>query len=297
MTPLRCLVTGAGGMLGADLCAELAARGHAVIAAGRKDGLVPLDITDQKATRDALLAHRPDVVFHCAAWTDVDGAERDPNGAWRVNAWGAWSVAAACATVGALMVHVSTDFVFDGEKGTPYRETDAVNPLGAYGASKEAGERLVRETLPGRHVIARTSWLFGAHGKNFVATIRRLAASRPEVPVVADQFGCPTHTADLARTLVRLAEDPLPGTYHACGATRCSWYEFARAIVERSGLTAAVVPITAAEYAARFGSPTHRPADSTLRRWTLEMRGMADDLPPWENALDAYLARAEDLKS
>lgn len=295
--PLRALVTGANGMLGTDLCAELRTRGHAVIAAGRRDGLLPLDVTDAAATRAVAEAHQPDVIFHCAAWTDVDGAERDPDGAYRVNAWGAWSVAAAAASVGALLVYVSTDFVFDGEKGSPYAEWDAVNPVGVYGASKEAGERYVRQLLPERHVIVRTSWLFGAHGKNFVSTIQRLAASRPEVPVVADQIGCPTHTTDLARKLVELAQDPLPGTYHVCGAGQCSWYEFARAIVQKSGLSARVVPITAAEYAARFNSPTRRPAYSVLRRWALEMRGRDGDMPGWEIALDHYLARLDGVSA
>lgn len=290
---MKVLVTGAYGMLGVDLCVALTAEGHTVARAGRRpESEIPLDITDTDTVRWALRELWPDVIFHCAAWTDVDGAERDPDSAWRVNALGAWNVAAAASATGALMVYISTDFVFDGGKTTPYTEFDYVHPLGAYGASKEAGERLVRQTLPDRHIIARTSWLFGAHGKNFVKTIQRLGAERPEVPVVADQVGCPTHTADLVRKLVELALNPLPGTYHIAGTGQCSWYDFARRIVDASGIDTRIVPITSAEYAARFGSPTRRPAHSVLRNFALEMRGM-NDLPHWEIALDNYLTRSD----
>lgn len=289
---MKVLVTGAGGMLGTDLCADLAARGHDVLATDVREGFTPLDITDTRQTRAFIETQRPEAVLHCAAWTDVDGAERNPEGAYKVNALGSWNLAAAAAATDALLVYVSTDFVFDGEKGAAYTEFDAVNPLGHYGASKEAGERLIRQTLPDRHIIARTAWLYGVHGKNFPYTIQRLAREKPEVPVVADQVGCPTHTKDLSRKLIDLIEDPLPGTYHVCSAGHCSWYEFAQAIVAASGLSTPVVPITAAEYAERFKSPTRRPAFSPMRRLALEMRGM-DDLPPWQDALRDFLALAK----
>jgi dTDP-4-dehydrorhamnose reductase len=287
---MRVLVTGAGGMLGTDLCADLAARGHEVIAADVREAenIVPLDITHTQDTLRAVGEMRPEAILHCAAWTDVDGAERTPDPAYRVNALGAWNVAAAARAVDALMVYISTDFVFDGSKSTPYTEFDAVNPLGHYGASKEAGERLVRQTTP-NHIIARTAWLYGVHGKNFPYTILRLARERPEIPVVADQIGCPTHTRDLSRKLCELIEDPLPGTYHICNAGECSWFEFARAIVAGAGRDTKVVPITAEEYAQRFSSPTRRPAYSPMRRFALELRGM-DDLPPWQDALADFLA-------
>ncbi|MDX1934913.1 MAG: NAD(P)-dependent oxidoreductase, partial [Capsulimonadales bacterium] len=172
---MKVLVTGAGGMLGTDVCRLLAERGHTVIATGRRDGLVPLDVTDTGQTRAVIAGHRPDTVLHCAAWTDVDGAEREPEGAYRGNALSAWNVAAAAAETGARAVYVSTDFVFDGEKTTPYTEFDRTCPLGVYGASKEAGEQLFRRTLPDRHMIVRTSWLFGANGKCFPKTVLRLA--------------------------------------------------------------------------------------------------------------------------
>ncbi|GAB4466400.1 MAG: dTDP-4-dehydrorhamnose reductase [Armatimonadaceae bacterium] len=286
---MRVLVTGAGGMLGTDVCAELNRQGKKVIPTGRKAGLLPLDITDLSQCRAVLETNRPDVAIHCAAWTDVDGAERDPAGAYRGNALGAWNMADAAARTGCWLIYVSTDFVFDGEKGTPYTEFDRTNPLGAYGASKEAGEQLVRQLLPGRHMIARTSWLFGKHGKCFPKTILRLAETRPELPVVADQIGCPTYTGDLARKLVELASDPLAGTYHICNEGACSWKEFAEAIVAEAGLSTTILPITAAEYATRFNSPTRRPAYSVMERLALSMRGK-EDLRPWREALKDFLS-------
>lgn len=283
---MKILVTGAGGMLGRDVCAEAAARGHEAIAADR----ARLDVTDTGATKALLAQLRPDAVVHGAAWTNVDGAERDPAGAWRANALGAWNVAAGCAAAGAWMVHVSTDFVFDGEKGAPYTEFDPVNPLGVYGASKEAGERLVRQTLPARHLIARTAWLYGVHGRNLVYTIRDFARTRPALQFVSDQIVCPTHTADLARKLVDLAEDPLPGTYHICSAGACSLFEFAQAVVAGLGLSTPVTAMTLAEFEARFSPPARRPRATPLRRLALEMRGM-DDLPTWQAALEGFLER------
>jgi len=289
---MRLLVTGAGGMLAHDVMRAGERAGHEMAGLTRAE----LDLTDAAAVAAAIASTRPDGAINCAAWTDVDGAERDPDAAYRVNAFGAWNVAAACAAVDALLVYVSTDFVFDGAKTTPYTEFDPVNPIGAYGASKEAGERLVRQCLPDRHIIARTSWLFGPNGKNFVKTIQRLATNLPTVPIVADQIGCPTHTADLARKLVELSENPLPGTYHISGAGQCSWFDFARAIAARGGLSGEILPITAAEYAERFQSPTRRPAYSVMRHQALEMRGM-NDMPPWEVALDDYLERMRGMEA
>ena len=290
---VKLLVTGAGGMLGTDVCAEAVRRGHTVVRTGRqpRDGFLSLDLCDTDATLAAMRNAAPDAIIHCAAWTNVDGAERDPDDAYRGNALASWNVAHAAAETGAWVVAVSTDFVFDGAKTTPYHEFDAVNPLGVYGASKWAGEKVLRETLPMRHMIARTSWLFGTHGKNFVSTVQRLAGSLPEVPIVADQTGTPTHTADLSRVLLDLAESPLAGTYHASGQGDCSWFTFAQAIVQESGLTTLVVPITAQEYADRFHSPTKRPAYSVMDNLSLRLRGL-DTMPAWETALADYLRRA-----
>lgn len=276
-------------MLGTDLCADLAARGHDVVATDVREPWVPLDITDTQAVRAALAAHGPDAVIHCAAWTDVDGAEKNPNGAYKVNALGSWNLAAACADANLWMAHVSTDFVFDGEKNAPYDEFDAPHPLGHYGASKEAAERLVRQTLPARHIIARTAWLYGVHGKNLPYVIMNAARTRPELSFVSDQIVCPTHTKDLSRKLIDLIEDPLPGTYHVCSAGACSLFEFAQAVVAEAGLTTPVVSTTLAEFEAKFKPPTRRPRATPLRRLALEMRGM-DDLPSWQDALRQFFA-------
>ena len=284
-------------MLGTDLCADLTARGHDFVATDVREPFTPLDITDTRAVRAALAEHRPDAVIHCAAWTDVDGAERNPEAAYKVNALGSWNIAAACADANTWMLHVSTDFVFDGDKpgGAPYTEFDATNPLGHYAASKEAAERLVRQTLPARHVIARTAWLYGVHGKNLPYVILNAAKTRPELTFVSDQIVCPTHTADLSRKLIDLMENPLPGTYHVCSAGACSLFEFAQAVVANAGLTTPVVSITLAEFEARFNPPAKRPRATPLRRLALEMRGM-DDLPSWQDALKDFFARLPDDK-
>jgi dTDP-4-dehydrorhamnose reductase len=289
---MKVLVTGAGGLLGIDVCETLRERGHIVVSYDRlaRDDIRPIDVTDTGQVRTVLDVNRPEVVIHCAAWTDVDGAERDPDGAYRANTLGAWNVADAVSRIDACMVYISTDFVFDGTKRAPYVEFDRTNPLGVYGASKEAGEQLVRQILPDRHLITRTAWLFGRHGRCFPNTILRLAQTKPDIPVVADQIGCPTYTVDLARKIAELLADPLPGTYHIVNGGQCSWFEFAQAIVRDAGLSTPVVPITAEDYAARFKSPAQRPPYSVLRRLALEMRGM-DDLPHWQSALANYFAR------
>lgn len=292
---MNVLVTGAGGQLGIDVCADLQARGHTVIATDFREGFTPLDITDTRVCLATIRDLHPDAILHCAAWTDVDGAERTPDPAYKVNALGAWNVAAAAAAVDAWMVYVSTDFVFDGKKGSAYTEFDATNPLGHYGASKEIGERLVRQTLPSKHIIARTAWLYGVHGKNIAYTIMRLAKTQPQIPFVTDQIVCPTHTKDVSRKVIDLIESPLPGTYHVCSAGQCSLFEFAQAVVAGIGSQTPVVPITLAEFAERFQSPTERPAYSPMRRWALEMRGM-DDLPSWQDALQQFLALVPDDK-
>ncbi len=272
-------------MLGRDVIATCESRGHEATPADR----TLLDVTDLTACRRTLAALKPDAVIHCAAWTDVDGAEKDPHGAYRGNALGAWNMAAACGEIGAWLAYVSTDFVFDGEKGSAYDEFDPVNPVSVYGRSKEAGERLVRQTLPERHVVARTSFLYGVHGKNIVKSIARLASTRPELSFVSDQIVSPTHTVDLASSLLDLLESPLPGTYHVASAGQCSLLEFAQAIVEELGLETPVNPTTFAEFIEKFQPPARRPQFSPLTCRALEMRGLHAP-PPWREALKTYLA-------
>ena len=289
---MRVLVTGANGMLGTDLCALLEAGGHDVVRTGVTDRAdrpadqwERLDITDFSSVATVVLRHQPDAVIHCAAYTDVDGCERDPHKAYLVNTQGTWNVAAVCGAHNITLSYVSTDFVFDGAKNSPYTEFDTVNPLNHYGASKLAGEKLVAQ-LCRKHFIARTSWLFGAHGKCFPATMLRLAQTRPELSVVFDQIGSPTYTVDLARTLIMLLHTPLYGTYHVCNAGHCSWAEFAQQTLTLAGLSDITVkPVPASDWP----SPTQRPAYSVMRRFALEMQGH-DNLSPWQQALAEFIA-------
>ena len=276
---MRVLVTGAKGQLGVELL-DVLRREHDVV------GLdVPeLDITKSEATR-VIADARPAWVVHAAAWTDVDGCERDPERANLVNGEGTRRVAEACRAVGAGLVYLSTDYVFDGRKGAPYLETDPVSPLSAYARSKVAGEEAVRAVAP-RWTIARTAWLFGVSGKNFVKTIVEKAAAGGPLRVVDDQVGSPTYARDLAEAIAQLVSRGLTGTYHLTNAGSCSWYAFTHAIVEEAGLShVAVTPMTTAE----LGRPAPRPALSVLANHAWVAAGMRP-LRPWREALSAMLA-------
>jgi dTDP-4-dehydrorhamnose reductase len=275
---MRLLVTGAAGMLGRDVAAAAESAGHAVTALARRD----LDIADAAAVRATVEAARPDAVVNCAAWTDVDGAEEHEADATRINGDGAGHVAAAAPYV----VHVSSDYVFDGTATEPYREDDATGPAGAYGRSKLAGESAVAAASRD-HAIVRSAWLFGVHGKNFVATMLQLAEDRDEVNVVADQIGCPTFTGHLAPALVAIAEQRLSGVLHVAGGGACSWHELAQATFDEAGADCCAVPVTTAE----FPRPAPRPAWSVLG----STRPDAPALPPWREGLSAYL-RSEVLQ-
>ncbi len=275
---MRVLVTGAAGMLGHDMVAHLAGR-HEVTAVD-----MDVDVTDLGAVRACMDDVRPEAVFHLAAWTDVDGAEEHEREAAAVNATGAGNVAAAAAAVGAAMVLPSTDYVFDGRKGAAYVEDDATGPLSAYGRTKLDGELLARAAHPSGVRVARTAWLYGASGRNFVDTMRGLASDRDEVTVVADQEGCPTWTCDLAPALEALLDRPA-GIYHTAGGGSATWAEFAAAVFEESGLDCRVVPITTAE----FGRPAPRPAYSPLA----VTKAGAPRLRHWREALRDYLAVAD----
>ena len=277
----RLLVTGAAGMLGHDVVAAAGRAGHEVTALSRRE----LDVTDAAAVRAAVRAERPEVVVNCAAWTDVDGAETAEAEATRVNGDGAGHVAAAAAGNGALVVHVSSDYVFGGTASEPYPESAPVSPTGAYGRSKLAGELAVAEAAPGGHAIVRSSWLFGVHGRNFVATMLRLAGERDEVTVVDDQVGCPTYTGHLGPALVEVAERRLQGVLHVAGGGSCSWYDLAAATFELEGLACRAVRGTTAE----LGRPAPRPAYSAMA----SLRADAPRLPAWRQGLSAYLAAAK----
>jgi dTDP-4-dehydrorhamnose reductase len=295
----RWLVTGAAGMLGRDLTDLLRARGAEFTALARAD----LDIADAEAVSAVVASVKPDVVVNCAAWTAVDAAEEHEAQALAVNGHGAANLAAACADTGALLVHPSTDYVFDGHAATPYGEDAPTGPAGAYGRGKLAGERAVSATLPGASYVVRTAWLYGAHGKNFVKTMLRLAANGTAPGVVADQHGQPTWTADVAAQVLALIEKSAPpGIYHATSSGQTTWFGFAEEIfrlyhssVAEPGHTerepVSPRPISTAE----FPTPAKRPAYSVLGHDAWQAAGIAP-IGDWKDALrrafPAILAQA-----
>ncbi|MBI3028307.1 MAG: dTDP-4-dehydrorhamnose reductase [Candidatus Rokubacteria bacterium] len=280
---MKILITGAGGMLGRALGDTLSAE-HDVTAVTRGD----LDVTDLGRTLAALGRAKPQVVIHAGGWADVDGCERDPDRAWRVNALGSRNVAVACQEAGAACCYISTDYVFDGEKRDPYTEFDAPNPISCYGASKLAGERYV-QTLTPRHWIVRSSWLFGPGGKNFVKTLLTKARAGQELRVVDDQVGSPTYTSDLARAISRLIGGPHYGIWHLTNNGACSWHRFAAAILDAAGPKGTrLEPIGSKD----LQRPAPRPRNSVLRNYCWTLEGWPP-LRPWGDALREYLAHPE----
>lgn len=275
---MKVLIAGAGGMLGRDLVLAAENAGHEVVGLGRLE----LDVTAADAVTAKLELERPDVVVNCAAWTDVDGAEGAEDAAMAVNGRGAGNVAAAAAAVGAAVVYVSSDYVFDGAKGDPYVETDQPAPLSAYGRTKLAGEEATAAANK-RHFVVRSSWLFGIGGSNFVETMLRLAASQNEVLVVRDQVGSPTYTWHLAYGIVRLIEGIEFGIHHMAADGACSWYDFAREIFEQAKVECMVLSATTE----MLGRPAPRPPCSAL----VSQREHAIVLPPWRDGLAAYLSQ------
>ncbi|MDR1960819.1 MAG: dTDP-4-dehydrorhamnose reductase [Gracilibacteraceae bacterium] len=276
---MKFLVTGAGGQLGSDVCAELARRGLVWRGVGTAD----FDVTDEKAVRAYMEDFSPGAVVHCAAYTAVDAAEDDGARCRAVNTDGTRHIAEACAALGAKMVYISTDYVFPGRGDSFYETDDPPEPLSVYGRAKLGGERAMREILA-RSFVVRISWVFGAGGPNFVKTMLRLGAERAEISVVSDQFGSPTYTADLAPLLCDLALSEKYGVYHATNEGICSWAEFAVAIMLEAGLPARVVPVSSGEYPAR----APRPFNSRLSKDSLTRAGFAR-LPHWRDALRRYL--------
>jgi dTDP-4-dehydrorhamnose reductase len=276
---VRLLVAGANGQLGSDLAKLARLRGFGVSSATRADA----DVTDCEAVTALLGRVKPACLINTTAWTDLPGCEREPGTAFAVNAVGALNVARAAAQTGTRVIHVSTDYVFDGGKSAAYREGDARRAVNVYGSSKLAGEDLVRQACQ-EAAIVRVAGLFGvagASGKggNFVETMLRLAREGKPIRVVADQVTSPTFTEDAAGVLLNLAEGGAEGEYHAAAAGSCSWYEFAEAIFEMAGLSPDFAPTTAAEY----GGPVTRPANSALASDRIE------PLPHWRDGLERYL--------
>ena len=288
---MKVLVTGGSGQLGTELALVLGAAGDDALVASSAE----LDVTDRDLVHQVLGAVRPEVVIHGGAWTNVDGCETDPQRAYLVNALGTRHVAEAAHTIGARVVYVSTDYVFDGrgtgpQGGAPYTEWDTPNPVSHYGRSKLGGELEVRSILGPSATIVRASWVVGRFGNNFVKTMLRVAAdpTKNQVTVVDDQRGCPTFTADLAPMLRRLAVARVPGTFHVSNDGALSWFEFAQAIFSAGGFdpervvaipTSALLPVR----------PAPRPAVSVLDNAALRGSGFAP-MPRWEPALDATIA-------
>lgn len=258
------LVFGADGQTGSELIAIASQRKVAAVSLP----LAEANITHAEVVRAAIERHRPRLVVNAAAYTAVDRAESEPELARAANVEGPTVLAASCARAGVPLVHLSTDYVFDGKKSGAYVEDDPIAPLCVYGRTKAEGEAAVREAQP-RHVILRTSWVYGVHGKNFLKTVLRLASERDELPMIADQFGCPTATADIAEAILLLAprlvaDANVSGTYHFAGAGRTSWHGFATEIVARqrpfTGRNPRVVAIATAD----FKTAARRPANSVL---------------------------------
>jgi len=276
---MRVTLFGASGLLGQELVQELSS--DQLTALSSKDA----DLRDRARVRAVIRDSCPEWILLSAAYTDVDGCESNRDLAFAVNCGGAVNVAQAAREAGSRLLFVSTDYVFDGNKGSPYETSDARNPTSVYGESKARAEERLLEILP-EVCIARTSWLFGHGGKCFPATILKLASTRPEISVVNDQRGSPTFTRDLAFALVELCRASARGIVHVTNSGNCTWYDFASEIVRMSGLLTAVKPVTTAE----FPRPARRPAYSVLSPDSLHAYNI--HMPEWQDALRRYLASA-----
>lgn len=273
------LVTGSRGQLGGALLAAAAARG--VPAEGHD--LDTLDITDPVAVERAVLRLRPSAIVNCAAMTDVDRCESEPDAATRINGLAVGNLARAADLAGATLVQISTDYVFPGTGANPWREDDPVDPVNAYGRSKALGESLARTAR--RHLVVRTAWLFGPGGRNFVeAILGRIAGGATALDVVDDQRGCPTYAPDLAEAILDLLERNARGVVHGVNDGATTWFGFARAIAARAAPEVEIRPVPTSA----VPRPARRPANSVLA--TERLRALLGrSLPPWEDALDRYL--------
>lgn len=287
------LITGCDGQLGWELCRQGSGAGLDIVSLDIPD----IDITSQASIDKAFSGNQIDLVINAAAYTAVDLAESEPEQAFAVNRDGAAHLASACYSSGVPLIHVSTDYVFNGAKRNPYKETDPVSPLGVYGQSKAEGEDEIRKRIK-EHVIVRTSWLYGIHGNNFVKTMLRLGKEMEQVSVVIDQYGCPTFAADLAQACLTIAEicldNPSPtiwGTYHYCGCGETTWWEFASKIFELSKqyeecCVERVIPIPTSEYP----TPAERPKNSVMDCASLTEK-FGIEPPAWETSLANMLKR------
>lgn len=287
---MKVLITGANGQVGSELVAIAHLKGISCLAYDSKQ----LDITDAVAVDAVIKSQRPDVVINAAAYTAVDRAESEKNDAFSVNSNGVENLARSCQSSDIPLLHISTDFVFDGEKDGVYKEDDQTNPLSVYGASKLAGEEALRKVWE-KHIILRTSWVYSARGNNFVNTMLRLMHERDQLQVVNDQWGCPTSAKSIATTLLKIAQSVVKesfvnwGTYHFCSSERTNWYEFANRILtitrERKSLEVSITPISSEQWL----SAAVRPKNSVLSNSKIE-RTFGIEVGSWHGELHSVIS-------
>lgn len=293
---MKILITGASGQLGTEIQRQLKNGGSALgpVPERLKNATViatdvnELDITDRDATIAFVRRHQPDTIISCAAFTNVDGCESNPEAAFKVNAIGASNLAQAAERINARLIHVSTDYVFRGEGNKPLDESERVDPKSVYGKTKALGEEYVKNFCH-RYFIVRTAWLYGYAGKNFVKTIVNAGKKFGKLEVVSDQLGNPTNAEDLAHHILQLAVSHDYGVYHCTGEGICSWYEFASEIIRLSGVDATVAPCTSAEYSAKHPAAADRPAWSALENRMLACT-VGNHMRDWKVALADFFA-------
>ena len=291
---MKILITGAKGQLGTELCRQLKNGGSSLgpVPERLKNAIViptdmeDLDITNREETISFVRRHQPDTIINCAAFTNVDGCETNPEAAFKVNALGASNLAQAAERINARLIHVSTDYVFSGEGNTPLAESDLIGPVSSYGRTKALGEAYVRDFCH-RYFIVRTAWLYGYNGKNFVKTMVNAGKKFGKLTVVNDQLGNPTNAEDLAHHLLKLAVSHEYGVYHCTGEGVCSWCDFAKEIIRLSGVDAEVSPCTSAEYTAAHPAAASRPAWSALENRMLACT-CGNEMRDWKEALACY---------
>ncbi|MHA7093094.1 dTDP-4-dehydrorhamnose reductase [Priestia megaterium] len=277
----KVLITGANGQLGKELVELFTKKGFEVYGFGRDK----MDITNQAQVQEVISTLKPNIVLHSAAHTQVDLAESEPEQAFSINAYGTRNVAVAAEAVGAKLVYVSTDYVFDGKTDETYNEFSPTSPLGVYGKSKLAGEQFVRD-FHSKFFIVRTSWVYGKYGNNFVKTMLQLGEEKKEISVVSDQIGCPTYTLDLANSILEFVGTERYGLYHVSNSGSCSWYEFAQAIFEYKKIEINVNPCKTSE----FPRPAKRPAYSVLTSMALKLNHF-ESKRNWREALIDFLEK------
>ncbi len=273
------LVTGAKGQLGSDLVNLLKLSGYRVIGMGKSE----LDITNEEEVNKVVTLLKPDIIIHCAAYTQVDKAESEPDLAFLINAIGTRNIAVAAENNDSKLVYISTDYVFDGNSTKPYHEFSPVSPINIYGSSKLAGEMMVRD-FHSKFFIVRTSWVFGINGNNFVKTMLQLSKEKEKLKVVNDQTGCPTYTVDLSRCILQLIETNKYGIYHVSNTGSCTWFDFAKEIFRQTNKTVKLEPCTSDE----FPRPAKRPVNSVIDQMGIRINQF-DPLPYWQDALNRFL--------